>query len=125
MTMIAQWRCKLCVGLMIATTLGSAPLMFQGRAWAEANVDSPFSWSKGSLIAQGIPPSSLTTQSLSGRWRCNDGGTYYLNQVGNTLWWYGESAEDGAFWTNVLHETIQGNRIVGEWSDVPSGRSLW
>jgi hypothetical protein len=58
---------------------------------------------------------------LTGRWSANDGGTYYIRQVGNDLWWYGESGDGGRSWTNVLHASLQGNRVVGRWADVPHG----
>lgn len=61
-------------------------------------------------------------QDLTGRWSANDGGTYYIRQVGNELWWYGQSSDGGSSWTNVLHATVQGNRAVGRWSDVPHGQ---
>lgn len=81
--------------------------------WGHINVDD-FRFSQGSV--------SQVSQNLTGRWRANDGGTYYISQRGNTVWWYGESGDGGSTWTNVFHGTIQGNRVVGEWSDVPKGR---
>jgi hypothetical protein len=64
------------------------------------------------------PPSSF---NLTGRWRCNDGGTYYLRQLGDELWWLGKSPNDGATWTNVYRGKIQGTNVVGNWADVPHG----
>ena len=58
---------------------------------------------------------------LTGRWTANDGGTYYIRQLGAELWWYGESGDGGNNWSNVLHATLQGNRAVGRWADVPHG----
>ncbi|NEZ54534.1 hypothetical protein [Adonisia turfae] len=88
--------------------------------WGHINVDD-FRFSQRLTDSPQVD-SPQTTQNLSGQWRGNDGGTYYLNQIGNTLWWYGESGDGGSTWTNVFHGTIQGNRVVGEWSDVPKGR---
>lgn len=60
--------------------------------------------------------------NLTGRWRCNDGGIYYLRQVGNELWWYGQSNDNDPEFSNVYHATIHGNAtIVGRWADVPVG----
>lgn len=68
------------------------------------------------LIAQAV------RVNLNGRWRGNDGGTYYLKQIGNELWWYGESRDRGASWTNVFHGYIGRREVAGKWVDVPKGR---
>src|SRR3989442_10140550 len=67
----------------------------------------------GSAIAQ--------QPDLTGRWSANDGGTYCIRQLGNELWWYGQGSDGGNNWSNVLHATLQGNRAVGRWADVPHG----
>ena len=62
--------------------------------------------------------------NLTGRWSANDGGTYYLRQIGSDLWWYGRSSDGGVTWSNVLFGSVQGNRVVGRWADVPQGRIM-
>src|SRR5438045_4748532 len=60
---------------------------------------------------------------LTGIWKCSDGGTYYIRQVGNEVWWYGKGGNFG----NVFHgqfnvwkdEPITG--FQGHWADVPTG----
>jgi len=59
-------------------------------------------------------------QSLTGTWKCNDGGTYFIRQDGNELWWFGRSP-NGASFTNVFHGTIRRDVIEGTWADVPPG----
>jgi hypothetical protein len=59
--------------------------------------------------------------NMNGTYRANDGGTYYIRQVGNTVWWLGVSADDGRHFTNVFKGTKNGDSIVGEWADVPRG----
>lgn len=61
---------------------------------------------------------------LTGVWNADDGGTYYLRQVGNSLWWFGRSGDGGASWSNVFHGVVQGNRADGAWADVPMGRIM-
>ena len=61
---------------------------------------------------------------LTGRWSCDDGGTYYLHQVGNDVWWLGESKDNGATWTNVFQGQIAGNQVNGKWADVPQGKIM-
>ena len=68
------------------------------------------------LIAQAL------RVNFSGRWRSNYGGTYYIKQLGNELWWYGESGNKGASWSNVFHGYIGKQEIAGKWVDVPKGR---
>lgn len=59
--------------------------------------------------------------NLTGVWRSNDGGIYYVRQVGNQLWWYGQSADGGVKYSNVFRAIIVGDRATGEWADVPKG----
>jgi hypothetical protein len=59
---------------------------------------------------------------LTGIWQCNDGGTYFLRQVGGDLWWYGRDGGGGDNWTNVFHGQIQGFEVIGYWADIPVGR---
>jgi hypothetical protein len=61
---------------------------------------------------------------LTGRWSCDDGGTYYLHQVGNDVWWLGESKDNGATWTNVFQGQIAGTQVNGKWADVPQGKIM-
>lgn len=67
---------------------------------------------------------ALVQADLTGVWRGDDGGTYYLRQSGNMLHWYGERAQDKPQWSNVFHGKIRDNRIKGEWLDVPKGRTM-
>jgi hypothetical protein len=70
------------------------------------------------------PPAQLPSFSLTGMWRADDGGTYYLRQIGNILWWNGMSGgNDGFTFNNVFRGTITSstNTITGEWADVPRG----
>jgi hypothetical protein len=69
-------------------------------------------------------PISTVWANLTGRWSCNDGGTYYLRQIGKALYWYGEADFGGQpAWANVFSGSIRDGRITGQWSDVPKGRS--
>jgi len=59
--------------------------------------------------------------SVTGYYKCNDGGYYYLRQDGKTVYWFGESSKGS--WANVFKGTINGNVIKGKWYDVPKGKS--
>jgi hypothetical protein len=65
--------------------------------------------------------SAFAQHDLTGKWTANDGGTYYIRQQGNELWWYGQSSDGGNSWSNVLHATVLGDRASGRWADVPHG----
>jgi hypothetical protein len=62
------------------------------------------------------------TSDLTGQWRGNDGGTYYIRQVGSQVFWFGENSSDRTSWSNVYHGTISRGVITGSWADVPKGR---
>jgi len=61
---------------------------------------------------------------LTGVWRSNDHGTYYLRQSGNHLSWYGERSKNNPAWSNVYRGEIHGKRIEGKWVDVPKGHVM-
>jgi hypothetical protein len=58
---------------------------------------------------------------LTGVYKAAEGGTYYVRQLGNTVWWLGMSPDDGGSFTNVFKGIITGNKINGNWADVPRG----
>ena len=58
---------------------------------------------------------------LTGVWNCDNGGKYYLRQLGNSLWWYGERDPNSPAWSNVAYGTISGNTLNLRWADVPKG----
>lgn len=61
------------------------------------------------------------TPSLTGAWSADDAGTYYVRQVGNTVWWFGLSVDEGLTFANVFKGTLQNGQVTGEWADVPVG----
>jgi hypothetical protein len=76
-------------------------------------------------------PAQLCTRdcvaSLTGVWHGNDGGTYYMRQIGDVVWWIGLSGgNDGRTYSNIFKGTMTtlagyGNVIEGEFVDVPRG----
>jgi len=67
---------------------------------------------------------SSNPASLTGTWVANDGGMYFLRQVGGTLWWLGLSGgllHPGLQFCNVFHASVTASAVTGEWSDVPRG----
>jgi hypothetical protein len=66
----------------------------------------------------------LEALDLTGVWDCDDGGTYYLRQSGDALWWFGEPAYEPGGWSNVAAGTISVSTIDLDWSDVPKGDTM-
>jgi hypothetical protein len=66
---------------------------------------------------------------LSGVWRGDDDGVYYIQQFGESVWWLGlsddGSLQRGLSFCNIFVGTLSvgGNSIsvAGQWADVPRG----
>lgn len=70
------------------------------------------------------PQSALQPWDLTGIWDCDDGGTYYIRQWGNVVWWFGEPSLEPGIWSNVAKGTIINDVIKLDWSDVPKGSDM-
>ena len=74
-----------------------------------------------------VPPGPAAApdgSSLTGTWMANDGGMYFLRQIGDALWWLGLSGgvlHPGLQFCNVFDALVTGSTVSGEWSDVPRG----
>lgn len=73
------------------------------------------------IPGEAIPGTVPTPIDLTGVWNCDDGGKYYVRQLGTTVWWYGELNPNTPNWSNVMRGTISGNMINADWTDVPKG----
>jgi hypothetical protein len=73
---------------------------------------------------------NATKFDLTGAWNGDDGGIYYLRQLGSILWWNGMDGRTGSpsnlgrDWNNVGRGQITGVKIQVEWADVPRGGIL-
>lgn len=67
---------------------------------------------------------SASPYQISGIWTCDDGGTYYIRQIGDAVFWYGENSSANPAWSNVANGKIYGNIIQLEWADVPKGKTM-
>ena len=68
---------------------------------------------------------------LTGAWSGNDGGTYYLRQVGDCVWWFGTELKDiesgltgQPGFSNVASGRVDGTHVEVEWADLPAGDTL-
>jgi hypothetical protein len=77
----------------------------------------------GDHIQDGWAQSTQDT-NLTGTWQADDGGTYYLRNIANDVWWLGISGnDDGSTFSNVLKGRIHenNNTITAVWADIPRG----
>lgn len=76
-----------------------------------------------------ISPSVASTGAsysinLTGIWKGDDDGTYYIRNIDNDVWWLGVSnGDDGKTFSNILKGYIHENNktITAEWTDIPRG----
>ena len=68
---------------------------------------------------------------LTGAWRGDDRGVYYIRQVGDCVWWFGteiREMEPGVLgqpgFANVATGRMDGTEIRMEWADLPIGDIL-
>ncbi|MGD8400770.1 MAG: hypothetical protein PVH64_07540 [Bacillota bacterium] len=71
------------------------------------------------LLALGVQAAT----SLTGTWSCNEGGTYYITQRGDSVYWYGEQNPTSPSWANIGVGKIIGNYIFIEATDIPKGKA--
>jgi microsomal dipeptidase-like Zn-dependent dipeptidase len=60
-------------------------------------------------------------KELNGYYEADDGGAYFIRQIGAKIYWFGEDPK-GAY-ANVLTGTVSGNKITARWYDVPKGKT--
>ena len=104
---------------MLTARSGLAAAVIGGRLYAVGGHDGK----RGLGTLEVFGPRAAPRVDLTGIWRANDGGTYYLRQLGKRLFWLGESADGGRSWTNVAMGTVSGNQVTLEWGDVSKGRN--
>ena len=87
----------------------------------------------GSTGGSGAVRPSATARTLNhftGTWKGNDGATYYIRQIGSSVYWTGLSGTPnaptfGSSFTNVFSGTWYSNGTIrGKWADVPRGQIL-
>jgi hypothetical protein len=91
-----------------------------GRAYPPGRGVSPAPPGRRADPGQPVPVFGQSF-NLTGAWHGSDAGTYYLRQIGGTLWWLGLSRDQGRSFANVFRGTISGELINGSWVDVPVG----
>jgi hypothetical protein len=75
------------------------------------------------IIAVLLSATTALAVDLTGDWRAITGENFYIRQVNNTVWWYGESSAKNENWTSVAYGTLMGNTVKLNWTDVPKGNA--
>jgi hypothetical protein len=73
--------------------------------------------------ANTTPPIEEENINLTGVWSCNDGGVYYIRQIGDCIWWSGEELAANPRWANAAYGTISGRSLTIIFADVPAAPS--
>jgi len=63
---------------------------------------------------------------LTGVYMGKPDGVYYIRQIGNNVYWYGEQKSQSfpPFWSNIAYGTVNGNQLTMTWIDVPKGETM-
>src|SRR6266550_1360387 len=69
----------------------------------------------------GVCASAAAAKELNGYYEADNGGAYFVRQIGDSVYWFGEDPNGG--WANVLVGTISGNKITARFWDVPKGKT--
>jgi hypothetical protein len=81
----------------------------------------------GAALNFGLVVATASAQGadLTDVWYCDDGGTYYVRQLGKEIWWYGEQSPGRApLFSNVARGTLEADNMLHlQWVDVPRGRT--
>ena len=96
----------------------------EGSGWPTRQGKIAFISLKAVLGPPPPPPPPPEPVNLTGVWNCNDGGKYYIRQLGNKIWWYGEQSPTNPAWSNVSHGDIVGKELRLDWADVPKGHIM-
>jgi len=62
------------------------------------------------VLFLGVCASAASAKELYGYYEGDDGGAYFVRQIGDKVYWFGEDP-DGQ-WANILMGTITGNKIT-------------
>ncbi|WP_271767524.1 hypothetical protein [Aquimarina algiphila] len=89
------------------------------------------SWTKTTRPSYLPPPRPAgfgvvnNSNDITGRWVGNDGGIYYIRQVGNQVVWFGERnfVNGRPTWSNIAWGSRFYSQLWLDWADVPKGNA--
>ena len=60
------------------------------------------------LLVSQASAQCVSPKGLTGAWKSNDGGTYFVRRLDRVVFWMGQSPDDGRSWTNVFRGITDG-----------------
>ncbi|MFZ1699290.1 MAG: hypothetical protein WBO10_17010 [Pyrinomonadaceae bacterium] len=73
------------------------------------------------VVLLGSTAMQASAKDINGYFAADDGGAYFIRQIGNKIYWVGEDPKGG--YANIFAGTVTGNKITGKWWDIPKGRA--
>lgn len=65
---------------------------------------------------------TATLAALSGIWKGDNGGTFYIQEDRGNIYWYAEQLTRNPYWAHIFTGKIKDHKIDGIWIDVPKGK---
>jgi len=75
----------------------------------------------GAMLMSVFASAAALAAELNGYYLADDGGAYFIRQIGDKVYWFGE--DPNGTYANVLMGTITGNKITARYWDVPKGKT--
>ena len=64
------------------------------------------------MSLEAASPQPSFNVNLTGTWKADDGGIYYIRNIGNVVWWLGISgSDDGKTFSNVIYKERRNNKF--------------
>jgi hypothetical protein len=73
--------------------------------------------------------STAMALDLTGNWKATvdtetmPGPDFYIRQIGESVWMYGEDISADPTWTSIANGTVVGNTAELIWADIPKGEA--
>jgi hypothetical protein len=73
--------------------------------------------------------STAMALDLTGNWKATvdteamPGPDFYIRQIGDSVWMYGEDMSADPTWTSIANGTVVGNNVELSWADIPKGEA--
>lgn len=124
-------RERLLTGRDLKEALESRARLLEARPELEAFIDTSVKeakafpeWAQGDVTVSDLGPDADPC-NVTGVWRCDDGGTYYIRNIGRQVWWHGFGKLPHFSFANVAYghvEDASGRcRLLLRWADIPIG----
>ncbi len=76
-------------------------------------------------VNESAPVIPAATFDLTGVWKDNQEGLYYITQRGDEVWWFAEQTSLNPLWSHVAHGAIKNGTIIElRWTGVPKGKMM-